>query len=87
VFDASVVRLREVSFGYTFPKAMLDKTPFGSVSITFSGRNLWYKAPNFPEVLNFDPETAVSSGSNSQGLDYIGVPTTKRFGVNLNVTF
>ncbi len=86
-FDASVVRLREVSLGYRLPQALLDKTPFGSASVSFSGRNLWYKAPNFPEVLNFDPETAASSGSNAQGLDFIGVPTTKRYGVNLNFTF
>ncbi len=87
VFDASVVRLREVSLGYSLPKGLLEKTPFGSAAITFSGRNLWYKAPNFPKVLNFDPETAASSGSNSQGLDFMGVPSTKRYGVSLNFTF
>lgn len=87
VFDASVVRLREVSLGYQFPQTLLEKTPFGSASISFSGRNLWYNAPNFPEVLNFDPETAAANGSNAQGLDFIGVPTTKRYGVNLKFTF
>lgn len=86
-YDASVVRLREVSLAYGLPTALLEKTPFGSVRLTLSGRNLWYFAPNFPEQLNFDPETAATSASNYQGLDFIGVPTTRRFGVNLNATF
>ncbi len=86
-YDASVIRLREVTLGYALPATLLEKTPFGSVRLTLSGRNLWYFAPNFPEQLNFDPETAASSAANFQGLDFIGVPTTRRFGVNLNVTF
>ncbi len=87
VYDASVVRLREVSLGYSLPSKILENTPFGSVRVSLSGRNLWYNAPNFPKELNFDPETAVSSSSNFQGLDFIGVPTTKRFGANLSLTF
>jgi len=86
-YDASVVRLREASLGYTLPATLLEKTPFGSANITFSGRNLWFHAPNFPEQMNFDPETAAASGANFQGLDFIGVPTTRRYGVNLSVTF
>jgi TonB-linked SusC/RagA family outer membrane protein len=87
VFDASVVRVREVSLGYAFPKTLLSKTPFGSARLSVSGRNLWYRAPNFPKELNFDPETSAGSGSSAQGLDFIGVPTTRRFGANLSVTF
>ena len=87
VFDASVVRLREVTLAYDFPKALLARTKFiGSAQLSLSGRNLWYRAPNFPKALNFDPETSSTSGS-AQGLDLIGVPTTRRYGVNLSVTF
>jgi TonB-linked SusC/RagA family outer membrane protein len=86
-YDASVVRLREVSLGYDLPKPLLSKTPFGSASITFSGRNLWFFAPNFPKQMNFDPETATAPGAAFQGLDFMGVPTTRRYGVNLTVTF
>ncbi len=46
VYDGTVIRLREVSLGYTIPKSALAKTPFGSARISFSGRNLWWKAPN-----------------------------------------
>jgi hypothetical protein len=88
VYDATVVRLRELSLGYDFPKTLLSKTPFGSANISLSGRNLWYNAPNFPEDLNFDPEVLGStSASNLQGFDLGATPTTRRFGVNLSVTF
>jgi TonB-linked SusC/RagA family outer membrane protein len=102
VFDATVIRLREVSLGYELPKSWLSKTPFGSVSIQLTGRNLWFKAVNFPDDLNFDPETnslgagnveglGQFSGStqsgNAQGVDFGIIPTTKRYGVNLRFTF
>jgi TonB-linked SusC/RagA family outer membrane protein len=87
VFDATVFRLREVSLGYQFPKKWLSKTPFGSAFLSFSARNLWYFAPNFPKYLNFDPEVSSLGAGNSQGFDFIGIPTTRRLGVNLRFSF
>ncbi|RYF55636.1 MAG: SusC/RagA family TonB-linked outer membrane protein, partial [Cytophagaceae bacterium] len=87
IFDATVFRLREVSLGYQFPKKWLSKTPFGSAFLSFSGRNLWYLAPNFPKHLNFDPEVSSLGAGNSQGFDFIGIPTTRRLGVNLRFSF
>ncbi len=98
VFDASTIRLREVTLGYELPKKWLSKSPFGSANISFTGRNLWYDAVNFPDDLNFDPETSslgagdvvsldgLTSG-NAQGVDFGIIPTTRRFGVNLKLTF
>ncbi len=86
VFDGTTIRLREVSLGYNLPKNILDKTPFGSAYISLTGRNLWFKAVNFPDDLNFDPETS-SLGGNGQGIDYGIVPTSKRYGINLKLTF
>ncbi|NUQ25035.1 MAG: SusC/RagA family TonB-linked outer membrane protein [Saprospiraceae bacterium] len=88
VFDGTTIRLREVSLGYDLPKKILDKTPFGSLRLSVSGRNLWFKAPNFLEGLNFDPEVlAETADSNVQGFEYGSAPTTRRYGVNLSVTF
>ena len=88
VYDATVIRLREVSLGYTFPDSWLQKTPFGSAKVMVSGRNLWFKAPNFLEGLNFDPEIlAEPASSNIQGFDYGAYPTTRRYGVNISLTF
>lgn len=100
VFDASTIRLREVTLSYELPTTWLEKTPFGSASISLTGRNLWYNAYNFPKSLNFDPETSsLGSGNlrnlggstdgsgNAQGIDFGVIPTTKRYGVNLRLTF
>jgi len=87
VLDATVVRLREVSLGYELPAKLLKNSPFGSASISVSGRNLWYNAPNFPKYTNFDPEVSSLGVGNSRGYDNLAVPTTRRFGVNLRFSF
>ncbi len=87
VFTATTYRLREVSLGYSLPAKFLKKTPFGSATLSVSGRNLWYFAPGFPKYMNFDPEVSSLGVGNSQGFDLVSVPTTRRFGVNLRVSF
>ncbi len=91
IYDRTTIRLREIVLSYNVPQLLLDKTPFGSARISFSGRNLWYDAVNFPDALDFDPEVSGLGGGNiqgaAQGLDFMGIPTTKRYGVNLSVTF
>jgi TonB-linked SusC/RagA family outer membrane protein len=86
-FDATVIRLREVSISYALPASILSKTPFGSAGITLSGENLWYNAPNFPKGLNFDPEVLSLGVGNGRGFDFRTAPTAKRWGVSLNLTF
>lgn len=87
VWDGTVIRLREVSLSYNLPKSLLDKTPLGSATISLTGRNLWYKAPNFPEGSNFDPEVSQFGNSNAQGFEFTSAPSVRRYGVNLSVTF
>jgi TonB-linked SusC/RagA family outer membrane protein len=87
IWDATVIRLREVSLAYNLPSSILEKTPFGSARISLSGRNLWYKAPNFPKGSNFDPEVSQFGNSNLQGYEFTSAPSTRRYGVNLSVTF
>jgi len=88
IYDGTVIRLQELTLGYAIPKTLLSKTPFGSARISLSGRNLWYNAPNIMEGLNLDPEASgISSSSNVQGFELGAAPTTKRYGVNLTLTF
>lgn len=87
IFDATTVRLREVSLSYVIPKSLLSKLPFGSASLTFSGQNMWYKAVNFPESVNFDPEVLSLGVGNGRGFDYVTGPTSKRYGASLSLTF
>lgn len=87
VWDATVVRLREVVLGYTIPKSLLSKTPFGSARVSLTGRNLWYLAPNFPKHTNFDPEISQFGNTNAQGFEFAATPSVKRWGFNVNLTF
>ncbi|MEO7044692.1 MAG: SusC/RagA family TonB-linked outer membrane protein, partial [Ferruginibacter sp.] len=87
VYDATVYRLRELSIGYELPKSLFKNTGISSATFSVTGRNLWYLAPGFPKYTNFDPETSSFGASSIQGLEFSAAPTTKRFGINLNVTF
>ncbi len=87
VFDGTVYRLREMTFGYSLPKSFVDKLKLSAISLSFSGRNLWHLSPNTPKHINFDPEVSAYGSSPIQGIELDAAPTTKRFGFNLNVTF
>jgi TonB-linked SusC/RagA family outer membrane protein len=87
IYDATNLRLREVSLSYSLPKKLLEKTPFGKISVSIVGQNLWFEAFNFPKHLNFDPEVMSLGVGNGQGFDYLTGPTSKRYGFNFNLTF
>jgi len=87
VYDATVYRLREVTLGYEFPKSLYSKLPIGGITLSFTGRNLWFLAPNMPKYTNFDPEVNSFGATSTQGVELSAAPTTKRYGINLAVTF
>jgi TonB-linked SusC/RagA family outer membrane protein len=79
VFDATVYRLRELSIGYSIPKKLLAKLPFGDITFSFSARNVWFYAPGF----GGDPELNKQGAGNIQGMDISGAPNTRNYGFNL----
>lgn len=87
IFDATCIRLREASLAYSLPAKWLNKTPFGSASISFSGTNLWYYAPNFPKHVHFDPDASGLGVGNGRGMEFLSGPSARRFGGSLRVTF
>lgn len=87
VFDGTVYRLREISLGYSLPASWVSKLKLTAVNLSISGRNLWYLAPNVPKYTHFDPDINSVVGSGTQGVETGGAPSTKRYGINLNVTF
>jgi len=87
IYDASVIRLQEVSLSYNFPAKYLDRTPFGSLSITAQGFNLWYDAYNTPDGANFDPNVAGVGIGNGFGFDFINGPSARRYGITLKASF
>ena len=87
VYDASVIRLQELSLSYNFPSKFLDRTPLGSLSITAQGFNLYYNAYNIPKGANFDPNVQGAGVGNSQGFDFINGPSSRRYGISLKASF
>ena len=83
IYDASFVKLRHITVGYTLPSKLFTKTPIRSLMLSFVARNLAILYKNTP---NIDPEATYTS-SNSQGLDYFGMPATRTWGFNLRAIF
>ncbi|MEM9722411.1 MAG: SusC/RagA family TonB-linked outer membrane protein [Bacteroidota bacterium] len=83
IYDASFIKLRQVSLGYSIPRSILENTPFNTVRLSFVARNLALLLTNLENV---DPES-VYNNSNAQGLDYFSFPQTRTYGFNLKVDF
>jgi len=83
VYDASFIKLRQITLGYTLPSSLFTKTPIRNLMVSFVARNLAILYKNVP---NIDPESSYTSG-NAQGLDYFGMPATRTYGFNVRVTF
>ena len=85
VFDASYVKLREITLGYSFPDRLLRSTPFGRATLTLEARNL---ALLYSKVPHIDPETNIfGSGAIGSGYEFFNVPSTRTYGVSLNFSF
>jgi TonB-linked SusC/RagA family outer membrane protein len=84
MYDASFIKLRQITFGYNIPNSLLSKTPVKTLGISFVARNL---AVLFKNTENIDPESAYSSSGGAQGVDYFGMPLTRSYGFNLRATF
>lgn len=83
--DGTYLKLRNVSFGYSFKPAFLTKTPFKTASLTVTGRNLWIYAPHFT---GGDPEVSSFGSSNgSQGIYSFSTPTSRSYNLSLKLSF
>jgi hypothetical protein len=83
VYDASYVKLREVSVTYTLPEQLLAKTFIKGVSVGFIGSNLWIIDKKLPHA---DPESGLGAG-NLQGYSTGSLPSTRDFGFNVKLNF
>ena len=83
VYDASYIKIRDLSLGYNVPNKFLNNTPIQALTISVIGRNLFTLYKNVP---NIDPESNYNNG-NGQGLEYGSLPTRRHYGFNLNIKF
>ncbi|MDF9830833.1 SusC/RagA family TonB-linked outer membrane protein [Parabacteroides sp. PF5-6] len=83
MYDATHIRLRELSIGYSLPKKWMEKTKYlQQVQIALIGRNLFFLYKDAP----FDPDVVLSTENNNQGIEVFGMPSTRSMGLNLKVT-
>jgi TonB-linked SusC/RagA family outer membrane protein len=83
IYDASFVKLREVTIGYTFPQAWFKNAFIRSAKVSAVGRNLAILFRNTPHI---DPEVD-ANGGNRMGFAYGDLPSTRSIGFNVNLTF
>ncbi|WP_407557299.1 SusC/RagA family TonB-linked outer membrane protein [Winogradskyella sp. 4-2091] len=83
VYDASWVRLREITLAYQVPSKYLEGMFIDGISIAAYGRNLWLNT-DYPGI---DPETNLTGDSNGLGLDYFNQPNTKSYGFDIKFNF
>jgi hypothetical protein len=87
--DASYIRLKNLSLGYSLPQQALARMKITAFRIYATGQNIWTYSPMFKITRNFDPE--VISGSdpeiNGGGGDGFSYPMQKSYTLGVNVTF
>ena len=83
IYDASYVKLREVTLSYSLPSALLKNTFIRGAAVGFTGSNLWILHKNLPYA---DPESGLSAG-NIQGYSIGSLPSTRDFSFNVKINF
>lgn len=79
--DGSYLRLKTVTLGYTFPKALIAKAKLSNARVYVAAQNLW----TWTSYSGYDPEVSVRNSALTSGLDFSSYPRafTLSFGVNL----
>jgi hypothetical protein len=78
-YDATNIRLREVSFGYDLP---VLRNIFRDLNVSLVARNLFFIYKKAP----FDPEIAASTSPTTGGIASFTLPATRSFGLSLRTT-
>lgn len=78
-FDASFVKLRNISLGYNLPNSITEKLGMQQLKISISGQNLWF----ITDFETFDPEISEDEGNLDSGV----VPSNKMYSLSLSATF
>jgi len=82
MMSKTYAELREVTFGYDFPKKWLEKSFIESASVSLYGRNLLYFYAN-AEFKDVD----LNQYNGTAGTSVLQSPTVRSYGVNFKVTF
>ena len=83
IYDASYIKLREMTISYNVPAKALAKTPIKGMTLTAYGRNLFILST---KLKNIDPESSYNNG-NGQGFEYGSLPSRRTYGFGVNLKF
>ncbi len=82
IYDASFIKLREVSLSYQLPKSFVQRIKLEKASVGIYATNIWLIYSNVPNV---DPETMLTNG-NGQGYELYSYPNRRSIGFSINIT-
>ena len=92
-YDATNLRLRELSFGYNLPVKGFDFIKDARLSLVARNILFLYRGKSLLDLpgigkrkMWFDPDMSLGNG-NFQGVEYGTLPATRSVGLNLQVTF
>lgn len=86
VEDGSFLRIKNITLGYTFPKALLNKAKIENLRVYVNIQNLY----TFTKYTGYDPEVGASTQDSSgltYGLDNGRYPSPAMYSFGLNITF
>lgn len=86
VEDGSFLRIKNITLGYTFPKALLNKAKIENLRVYVNIQNLY----TFTKYTGYDPEVGTSTQDSSgltYGLDNGRYPSPAMYSFGLNITF
>ena len=83
VEDASFLRLRNVTLGYTLPRKTLRKMHFDTMRVYVSGENLW----TLTKYTGPDPEVSTRNSVLTPGFDWSAYPRALGVTAGLSFTF
>ncbi len=81
VYSATNVRLAELAIGYSFKLG--ENSFFKRIKASLVGNNLFFFYKDAPH----DPNVTLSTGNALQGVDILGLPSTRSTGLNVLLTF
>lgn len=86
VEDGSFLRIKNITLGYTFPKALLNKAKIENLRVYVNIQNLY----TFTKYTGYDPEVGASTQDSSgltYGMDNGRYPSPAMYSFGLNITF
>ena len=85
LYDATNVRLRNISLSYSLPKRLLARTRvFQSVKVGFSMTNV---CMIYSAMRGLDPESVYATSTNATGFEYGSIPTSRSYVFNISLGF